>query len=95
MVNGIIYTYICTTACAFSDTEEFGATASTRPIWANIVRHPLERVRSWYYYVRGPAYQMEPKGNLNGTMTLKGRASIRSLKKTYEECVMEKVCVCL
>ena len=44
----------------FLDTEEFGFTAKP-PIWVNIVRHPVERIRSWYYYIRGPAYQLREK----------------------------------
>ena len=33
----------------FLDFEEFN---KTNPIYINIVRNPIERVISWYYYIR-------------------------------------------
>ena len=36
-----------------------------RPIFVNMVREPINRVISWYYYIRAPWYIIEP--NKNGT----------------------------
>ena len=76
-----------------ADTREFNFT-SKPPIWINIVRHPVERIRSWYYYIRGPAYQlqtMKEENNKTTTVYIKGGPSIKRLKTTFEECVLQKV----
>ena len=33
----------------FLDFEEFN---KTTPIYINMIRHPIDRVISWYYYIR-------------------------------------------
>ena len=30
------------------------------PIYINIVRHPVDRVYAWYYYIRAPWYIIDP-----------------------------------
>ena len=39
----------------FFDFSEFGHRS---PLYINFVRHPVERIISWYYYVRAPWYQV-------------------------------------
>ena len=29
------------------------------PIYINIVRHPVSRIHSWYYYIRAPSYHVK------------------------------------
>ena len=36
-----------------------------RPIFVNMVREPISRIISWYYYIRAPWYIVEK--NQNGT----------------------------
>ena len=43
----------------FLNFEEFGR---KNPIYINMVRHPVERVISWYYYIRQSWYQIKPHG---------------------------------
>ena len=40
----------------FLDFDEAGLDF---PIYMNFVRHPVERIISWYYYVRAPWYLLE------------------------------------
>jgi hypothetical protein len=40
----------------FLKFEEFGHSS---PIYMNFVRHPVERLISWFYYVRAPWYQFD------------------------------------
>ncbi|TRY79746.1 hypothetical protein TCAL_01963, partial [Tigriopus californicus] len=55
------------------------------PIYMNFVRHPVERVISWYYYVRAPWYQIE-HDKFNQT-SLRMSLSIRELKTSLEDCL--------
>ena len=42
----------------FLDTTEFNL---SMPIYINIVRHPVDRVYAWYYYIRAPWYVLKPR----------------------------------
>lgn len=55
------------------------------PIYMNFVRHPVERVISWYYYVRAPWYQIEE--DKNNQTSLKAVNTIRELKTSLEDCL--------
>ena len=50
----------------FLDTTEFN---QTMPTYINIVRHPVDRIISWYYYTRAPWYLVNDKKRTatNGT----------------------------
>lgn len=43
---------------SFIDFESLGS-KYYRPIYMNFVREPVQRVISWYYYIRAPWYQFE------------------------------------
>ncbi|KAJ8942012.1 hypothetical protein NQ314_010242, partial [Rhamnusium bicolor] len=50
---GVYIKHVC-----FTNVSEFGL---PEPIYINLVRDPIERVISWYYYVRAPWYYVERK----------------------------------
>eukprot|EP00095_Tigriopus_kingsejongensis_P010557 snap_masked-scaffold421_size176100-processed-gene-0.2 protein:Tk10557 transcript:snap_masked-scaffold421_size176100-processed-gene-0.2-mRNA-1 annotation:"heparan sulfate 2-o-sulfotransferase pipe" len=60
-----------------------------RPIYMNFVREPVQRVISWYYYIRAPWYQFEQDSHGNYTK-LKSMFGERPfpLKLSYDDCVM-------
>ncbi|XP_011183240.2 heparan sulfate 2-O-sulfotransferase pipe isoform X5 [Zeugodacus cucurbitae] len=62
------------------------------PIYINLVRHPVERLISWFYYVRAPWYIAERVRNFPGQYKV---PSISWLKKSFDTCVLEhhKECV--
>ena len=48
----------------FLDFKEFHPNdKKIQPIYFSFVRHPVERIVSWYYYVRDSAYQIDETGN--------------------------------
>ena len=75
----------------FLNFEEFDR---KNPIYINMVRHPVERVISWYYYIRQNWYQIRLDKDTNSTYLKNGDRSPTFFKYTYEECFNEKLNEC-
>lgn len=74
----------------FLDLGEFGL---PNPIYINFVRHPVDRVISWYYYKRTPWHLIKQKDNRT---EMNSRVPpILELKQTFEECVLNKYHECV
>ncbi|XP_017781140.1 PREDICTED: heparan sulfate 2-O-sulfotransferase pipe [Nicrophorus vespilloides] len=65
----------------FTNFSEFGL---PEPIYVNLVRDPVERVISWYYYVRAPWYYVERKIAFPDIPL----PDPKWLKKDFETCVL-------
>ncbi|TRY67793.1 hypothetical protein TCAL_06426 [Tigriopus californicus] len=57
----------------------------TNPIYFNMVRHPIARLESWFYYVRQSTY-----AGLSG----KDGVPLRRLKVTLDECIVKNIRGC-
>lgn len=66
---------------------DFDALNYPQPIYINMVRDPVERIISWFYYVRTPWYIAERKRLFPDQYKL---PSIPFLKKDFSECVMKQ-----
>jgi len=76
----------------FLNFEEFN---QTNPIYINMVRHPVERVISWYYYARQNWYQFDYDPVKDETILKKSVMQPSRYKMTFEECVLAKWTECL
>lgn len=63
-------------------TEHAGA--NDRPIYINLVRDPIERLVSWYYYIRAPWYFIERKQKFPQLRI----PDPSWLRKSFDECVI-------
>ena len=66
----------------FLDFSEFGMTS---PTYINFVRNPVERIISWFYYIRAPWYHLD-LDEYNNTVQVSHFKSVRQLKQTMEDC---------
>ncbi|XP_028134157.1 heparan sulfate 2-O-sulfotransferase pipe [Diabrotica virgifera virgifera] len=73
---GVYIKHVC-----FTNVSSFGL---PEPIYINLVRDPVERVISWYYYVRAPWYYVERKIAFPDIPL----PDPKWLKKDFEECVL-------
>ncbi|TRY71670.1 hypothetical protein TCAL_12114 [Tigriopus californicus] len=79
------YTY--TKHLNYIDFTEFNV---TNPIYINLVRHPVDRVISWYYYNRAPWHIVRWDQERNDSTLSPNAPSLYKLKRTFEECVLDR-----
>ncbi|XP_046746616.1 heparan sulfate 2-O-sulfotransferase pipe-like isoform X2 [Diprion similis] len=82
MVSGYAEPSVYIKHVCFTNFTEFNL---PEPIYVNLVRDPVERVISWYYYVRAPWYYVERK-QIFPDLPL---PDPNWLKKDFESCVLE------
>ncbi|XP_074035152.1 heparan sulfate 2-O-sulfotransferase pipe isoform X1 [Leptinotarsa decemlineata] len=73
---GVYIKHVC-----FTNVSDFGL---PEPIYINLVRDPVERVISWYYYIRAPWYYVERKIAFPDIPL----PDPKWLKKDFEQCVL-------
>lgn len=66
---------------------DFASMDYLKPIYINMVRDPVERIISWFYYIRSPWYIAERKTTFPQQYKL---PSIAFLKKDFSECVLKQ-----
>ena len=73
----------------FLDTTEFGV---PMPIYINIVRHPVDRVYAWYYYIRAPWYVIDPSPQdiIVTTNMTNAKNSMSSFNVTDDDSAVQK-----
>ncbi len=74
----------------FFNFSEFGYQS---PIYINFVRHPVERMISWYYYIRAPWYLFEETTNSDNTTRVDKKDNLlklREYKTNFEDCFRRK-----
>ncbi|XP_020709058.1 heparan sulfate 2-O-sulfotransferase pipe isoform X2 [Athalia rosae] len=81
MVSGYSEPSVYIKHVCFTNFTEFNL---PEPIYVNLVRDPVERVISWYYYVRAPWYYVERK-QIFPDLPL---PDPNWLKKDFESCVL-------
>ncbi|XP_037940452.1 heparan sulfate 2-O-sulfotransferase pipe-like [Teleopsis dalmanni] len=71
---------------------DFAANDYAQPIYINMVRDPIERLISWFYYIRAPWYIAERKKRFAKSYKL---PNVQWLKKTFNKCILEHDDECL
>ena len=74
----------------FLNFEEFNL---TNPIYVNMVRDPIERVISWFYYHRQAFHNI--KRNPDNSTELTNKMPPSMFKYTYEECFEQQMFECV
>ena len=68
---------------AYIDFENLGVASTPRPVWINLVRRPLDRLVSYYYFLRyGDDFRVNKIRSRMGD------------KMTFDECVRKKLPDC-
>ena len=62
------------------------------PIYINIVRHPVDRVYAWYYYIRAPWYVIDPSPQdiIVTTNMTNAKNSMSSFNVTDDDSAVQK-----
>ena len=80
----------------FLNTADFN---TTNPIYINIVRHPIDRIVSWYYYARSLSYIVGVSGKLHHNFSEteiipRLLPDMKMMKTTFEKCATDNDRVC-